>query len=236
MTSPRTLLIQISILAATGAGCGDPEPPPRFPVTFAATSDPGVPVAGVVLTANGAALGETHEDGSLRVDLTGVEGSPVQIGATCPEGHRAPTSLPVITLRRVVSLDPVAADRGLQVSIACAPSTRHGVVVVRAAGDVARGDLPVMIDGREVARTDPSGVAHVALDMQPGATFQVLLATATDLRPQDPRRTFTFPDSDEIFVFDQSFEARLPPPRRGPRGPRGPRRPPQRNQGPIRIQ
>jgi hypothetical protein len=128
----------------------------------------------------------------------------------------------MLTLRRVVSLDPAAARRGLQVSIACPPTHRQGVVVVRAGGNQPQANLPVLIDGREVARTDPSGVAHVALDMQPGTTFQVLLATAAApmLRPQDPRRSFTFPDSDEIFIFDQAFEVEQPPPVARPRRPR----------------
>ncbi|AKF11669.1 hypothetical protein [Sandaracinus amylolyticus] len=194
-------------------GCGEEAPPPRFPVTFTAEADPGQRLGGVSVTANGAPIGQTGADGTLHVDLTGPEGSPVQIGATCPEGHRAPASLPMITLRRVVSLDPATAALGLQVSIACPPAQRHGVVVVRAGGDQAHANVPVMIDGREVARTDASGVAHVALDMQPGQTFAVLLATNEfpNLRPQQPRQSFVFPDSDELFVFDQRFEVEAPP-------------------------
>jgi hypothetical protein len=205
-------ILGLAALAAV-AGCGEEAPPPRFPVTFTAVSDPGEGLAGVQLTANGAPIGQTGEDGRLHVDLTGPEGSPVQIGATCPEGHRAPASLPLITLRHVVSLDPNTAALGLQVSIACPPAQRHGVVVVRAGGDQAHPDVPVLIDGREVARTDASGVAHVALDMQPGQSFQVLLATVDQplLRPQSPRQSFTFPDGDELFVFDQQFQVEEPP-------------------------
>jgi len=73
----------------------------------------------------------------------------------------------------------------------------------------------VMIEGREVARTDSSGTAHVSLNMAPGASFQVLLATATVspmLRPQDPQLTFVFPDSNEIFAFDENFDEAAPPP------------------------
>ena len=208
-----------AMLAALG-GCGEEPPPPRFPVTFTAEADPGDRLAGVGISANGAPIGATGADGTLRVDLTGPEGSPVQIGATCPDGHRQPTSLPMITLRRVVSLDPATAALGLQVSISCPPTQRHGVVVVRAGGDSPQPNLPVMIDGREVARTDSSGVAHVALDMQPGQSFGVLLATNDfpNLRPQSPRMSFVFPDQDELFVFDQRFEVEQPErPRARPR-------------------
>jgi hypothetical protein len=208
----RVELVLTAIAIAGVVGCGDPPPPPRFPVTFNAVSDPGVPLGGVQLTANRQPIGVTAADGSLHVDLTGPEGSPVEIGATCPSGYRTPTDLPTITLRQVVSLDPAAASRGLQVGIACPPTHRHGVVVIRAGGDTPQPNLPVMIDGRQVALTDASGVAHVALDMQPGSTFQVLLATAAvpGLRPQDPRMNFTFPDGDDIFIFDQSFDVERP--------------------------
>ena len=194
------------------AGCGEPPPPPTFPMTFVVVSDPGVPLAGVAITASQAPIGVTGPDGMLRVELTGPEGSPVPIGATCPEGYRTPTDLPTITLRQVVSLDPNAPARGLQVSIACPPTQRHGVVIVRAAGDAPQPDLPVLVDGREVARTDASGVAHVSLAMAPHQSFQVQLATAANptLRPQDPRTSFVFSDSDDFFVFDQSFEVQRP--------------------------
>lgn len=198
-----------------GAGlqaCDPPPPPPTFPVTFTASSDPGRPLAGVQITANAGALGQTGPDGTLRVELTGPEGSPVQVGATCPAGFRSPVGLPTLTLRQVVSLDPATAGRGLQVGIQCPPTHRHGVIVVRAAGETAQANLPVMVAGREVARTDASGTAHVALDMEPGATFQVLLATAENplLRPANPRRDFTFQDQDDYFVFDQRFEVEVP--------------------------
>lgn len=214
------------------AACGDPPPPPRFPVTFTAVADPGEGLAGVQLTANGAPIGTTGADGRLHVDLTGPEGSPVQIGATCPEGHRPPTTLPLITLRHVISLDPTTAALGLQVSVACPPAQRHGVVVVRAGGDQSHPNVPVLIDGREVARTDASGVAHVALDMQPGQSFQVLLATADfpNLRPQSPRQSFTFPDGDDLFVFDQQFAVEEPPRARVRR-----RRPPTQQQAPTPV-
>lgn len=208
-----TSLACVALALLGSLGCEEPPPPPRFPVTFTAVSDPGVPLPAVVITANSAPIGQTDAAGVLHIDLTGPEGSPVQIGATCPDGFRQPATLPMITLRRVVSLDPSTADRGLQVSIACPPTQRHGVLLVRAAGDDSRADVPVMIDGREVARTDASGVAHVPLAMEPGASFRVMLATATQptLRPQDPVRTFTFPDSDELFLFAQDFSVEEPP-------------------------
>jgi hypothetical protein len=219
--------IYAASILAVGVGlasCEEPPPPSHYPVTFTAESDPGQALAGVALTIAGAPQGQTGADGTLRIELTGDEGTAVPVAATCPTGYREPAPLSPIVLRTTVSVAGAAAP-GLRVTITCLPASRRGVVVVRAGGTgvAPRAGLPVMIEGREVARTDTSGVAHVSLDMAPGQSFQVLLATATAspmLRPQDPQFTFVFPDSDEIFVFDQSFEEEIPPPpprRHGPR-------------------
>lgn len=214
--------------------CEEPPPPAHYPVTFSAESDPGQPLSGVALTIAGAPQGQTAADGTLRIELTGDEGTSVPVAATCPSGYREPAPLSPIVLRTTVSVAG-AAIPGLRVTITCLPTSRRGVVVVRAGGSgvAPRGGLPVMIEGREVARTDPSGVAHVSLDMAPGQSFQVLLATATAspmLRPQDPQLTFVFPDSDEIFLFDQNFDEEIPPP---PPRRRGHRRRPDAPSGPV---
>ena len=104
-----------AVAGLTGAiwvlgACEEERPPPRYPVTFYAHADSNTPLAGVQVTANGAELGTTNEDGLLAVTLTGPEGTAVRVGAQCPDGHRNPESIPVLTLRRVVSLDPAAAN------------------------------------------------------------------------------------------------------------------------------
>lgn len=208
----RTTCALAIVLAALG--CGEEGPPPAFPVTFLATSDPGVPVPGVTLTANGGPAGVTGADGTLRVELSGSEGSTVVVGATCPDGYREPTPIAPLVLRRVIDL-ATGGNAALQVTVTCLPAARHGVVIVRAGGEGPRDGIPVLLDGREVARTDRSGTAHVAIDMAPGTPFSVALATATVapmLRPTNPTMPFTFPDRDEIFIFDRPFDTEEPPP------------------------
>ena len=113
----QALVLSVLLAAHAFAACEEPPPPPTFPITVSATSDPGEPLASVAVTANGTPIGQTGADGTLHVELSGPEGSPVQIGATCPEGHRQPTQLPTLSLRRVLALDPSAAARGIQVSM-----------------------------------------------------------------------------------------------------------------------
>lgn len=186
----------------------EPAPPPRYPFTFTAQAD-GQPLEGVEITVNERSVGRTNAEGVLRVDLTGPEGAHVRINASCPEGHRNATEPQTLPLRRVQSLDVAAAARGIEVVFSCPPERRNAVVVVRTHD---RGDIPVLLDGREVARTDASGAAHLHVAMEPGTTFTVLLDTRSNerLRPSSPSQAFTVPDRDEVFVLDQRFEEQQP--------------------------
>lgn len=237
MVGPRHVrLALVASLCATALACEEPPPPPVFPITFISESDPGSPLPGVTITVAGAPSAATGPDGTVRLELSGEEGTSVPVTAACPDGYRLATSLSPIVLRTTVGVGGAPAP-GLRVGISCPPTIRHGVVVVRAGGTgtAPRAGLPVLIENREVARTDASGVAHVALDMAPGQTFTVLIATATAspfLRPQDPQLTFQFPDADEIFAFDENFDEALPPP---PERRPVHRRPPPTTSAPVLI-
>lgn len=207
----RAVTVLAAILAL--AGCeSEPEAPPRYPFTFSAHADVD-PLAGVQVTVNGGPVGATDAQGLLHVDLTGPEGAPVSVSAVCPSGYRSPDQPQVHSLRHVQSLDPATARRGIEVTFDCPPEHRDAVVMVRTEGQTG---MPVLLDGREVARTDDSGAAHVHVAMAPGTSFQVLLDTRNNerLRPRSPSQTFTVPDHDEVFVLDQHFEEERPPRRR----------------------
>jgi hypothetical protein len=193
--------------------CGnDAAVPQRFPFTFSAHSD-GEPLASVRVLVGGRPIGTTNAQGLLQIDLTGPLGAPVQVNAACPTGHRSPAEPQVHNLRRVQSLDPLTQRRGIEVTFACPPERREAVVVVRTHD---QNGVPVFLDGREAARTDESGAAHLHVAMAPGTTFQVMLDTRFNerLRPRSPSQSFTLPDADEVFVLDQRFEQEAPPRRR----------------------
>lgn len=213
-------------LVAALVGCEPPAPDAPYPVTFESVSDPGAPLGGVLLRAAEQDLGTTDANGRLSIELAGREGAVVPVVATCPTGHRPATNIAPLVLRRTIDLT-TGAPSTLRVSVTCPPELRHGVVVLRASGAGAREGIPVMVDGVEVARTDRSGVAHVALERAPGTTVSVMLATSSilpDVTPRDPAMPFTFHDADEIFLFDRPLEA-PPPPERIRRGGGGPRPP-----------
>lgn len=195
--------------AAAGLIACEPTSAPRasFPVTFIARADE--PLAGVKIRIDGdRALGTTGPDGVLRATLSGPEGAPVPFQVTCPEGHRPPREMPVLTLRRFVGLDPASAARGIQVTIECSPVQRMAALVVRA----GEPGLPVLARGREVARTGPDGVAHAVLALPPETTFRVVLDTSArpDLHPESPATTLALGDADDIFIVDQAFAAPVP--------------------------
>lgn len=219
----RTRAVLLCLLAGTFACDGEERGPTQLSVQFVSQAD-GRPIAGVHVLADSRPIGATGEDGRLSVTLRGPEGAVIDLAARCPEGYRSPEDLPELLLRPIADVEG-DESRSVRIDLECAPERRDGVVVVRAA---ERAGIPVLLDGREIARTDGHGIAHFAVRMAPHTTFKVQLATAhlPRLRPQEPSRTFTVPDSEEIFVFDQQFEEERPPRRRR-------RRPPRRE--PVRL-
>ena len=105
----------------------------------------------------------------------------------------------------------------------CPKSSRAVVVAVRADSGP---NLAVMYLGREVARTDVSGAAHVFLEVPPNQVFQLAISTDTDgakdLRPQSPTATFEVKQADDVFVFDQKFKVERKKVRGGRAKPKGP--------------
>jgi len=222
----RQLALAVVVgLAALGGGCEEEPAATSFPVRFRALAD-GVPVEGARIGAGGAELGVTGPDGRLDVTLAGSEGRVVPVTADCPDGYRDPREPPRLTLQRLRQLDERDRLRRVRIDVECRPEERTAMLLVRAGGLEA---IPVLVDGREVARTDAHGLAHVALTSPPHERFDVVLRTdhLEDVLPRNPPHTVTVPDRDEVFVIDQRF-TRLEPdrPRRpGHRGPRGPRLP-----------
>lgn len=159
------------------------------------------PLAGVEVWRQGRLVGKTSAAGSLTLQLAGEEGQRFELEARCPTTY-VPERQPVsVTLRRLVETRKLPTYR-----VACQPSTRTTVVAVRAANGP---DLPVMYLGRELARTDSSGVAHVALTLRPGERYELSLDTSgKPLTPKSPRAVFVVGDEDELVFFDQRFQGR----------------------------
>ncbi len=228
MRTCEATAVRFPLLLLILASCSEPPPPPRFVVTFQAESDPGEPLAGVTFHGPKGRLGTTDEDGRVGVAIRGREGTTVTFRVECPEGHKAEQERIDVKLARLIGTGP-DQEQGLRVSVRCPPSERALVVAVQARGG---GGLPVKVDGRHVATTDPDGVAHLLLRGEPGRRFVLLLDTTERerLRPKNPSRVVAIADYDKITVFSQPFEEKRKRRRR-----RRKRKPPPPPIGPVPL-
>ncbi len=187
------------------AGCADPPPPPPFQVAIKVEADPGVPVAGAVVTRNNKPIATTGPDGRATLTLRGTEGDIYDVTVRCPESFQSPLKPTGIKLARL------SESKAPEYDVSCPPTMRRVVVAVRADNGP---NLPVVYLNRTVARTDISGAAHFALDVAPGTQFQVTLDTTEKsgekLKPQSPSKPFTVGQRDDVLVFEQRFDVEKP--------------------------
>jgi len=194
---PTPRRVALALLALTW-GCTEP-PPPSYQAGIRVESDPGQPLSGAHVSISGTPLGSSDERGSLLVSLTGSPGDVVALDVTCPDGHRAPEQPLSVALRQVAQ-----DGRRPEFRVRCQPLTRTLMVAVRAPNTQ---NMPLRYLGREIARTDATGTAHALLRVAPGETVTVSLDTSSHeiLLPQNPQRTLTMPERDEVVLFDQVF-------------------------------
>jgi len=206
-------------LVPTLAACSalDPVAPPPQEIIIRVSGDPGQAIKGAELLYNAQKVSTTTEDGVGRLKLNGKDGESFNITVQCPDGFQSPTKPILVTLKRLA--DPSKVP---EYDASCPPTTRTVVVAVRADGGA---NLPVKYLGREVARTDSAGAAHVLLKLKSDESFDLVLGTDDKgnerLRPQNPYASFIVKDRDEVFTFDQKFELerRIYTGRGRPRGP-----------------
>lgn len=160
-------------------------------------------------------IGASNGRGMLRLDVPGTDGQRFPIFAQCPAGFRPAEGARTLQLVRFASDHPRHREFGVEMKIECPPVERLAAVIVKA-GKLA--NVPVMRNGREVGRTDASGVAHIGFRAKPGERFKFVLDTSARryrrVRPANPEsRLYKMPDRNELFVWDVDFDyPRDPPP------------------------
>jgi hypothetical protein len=180
--------------------CAAPPAVRDYPALLAIEGDPGAPLAGVEVTQGAHRVGESDRRGTVALQLRGTEGQVVALQIHCPVGYRSPPDPLSVVLRRISE-----SDRSPIYPARCEPLLRTVVVVVR--GDRGPG-LPVLFLGREVARTDSAGAAHLLLKSSPEDTVELTLDTSGNpgLRPKNPSARFRVGAHDDLLVFSQKFE------------------------------
>jgi hypothetical protein len=216
----RLIGIVAVLLAASQFGCNllkRPEPKP-FEARVKVFGDPGTPLKGADVWYKQKKVGVTDDAGLVNFRLKGAEGEVYDLTVKCPTGYQSPAKPVSVVLRN--TSDPAQRP---EYQVDCPKSSRAVVVAVRADSGP---NLAVMYLGREVARTDVSGAAHVFLEVPPNQVFQLAISTDTDgakdLRPQSPTATFEVKQADDVFVFDQKFKVERKKVRGGRAKPKGP--------------
>jgi hypothetical protein len=220
------VLFVCSLVVANAFACDvlKPPPPKPFDARIKVFGDPGQPLRGAEVwyksSSGNKKIGVTDDSGVVNFRLKGAEGDNYELTVKCPPGYTSPAKPVSVVLRKTT--DPNARP---QYEVDCPKATRSVVVAVRADSGP---NLPVLFLGKEVARTDVSGAAHVALEVPPNQMFSLQISTdgpdAKDLRPQNPTSTFEVKQSDDVFVFDQKFKVEKKKVYRGGRAkPSGPK-------------
>jgi len=180
-------------------------------------SDPNRPLAGAKLLHAGVTLGTSGAEGRVAIRATGNEGERLDLEVLCPTGYHSPEAPLSVTLRHGAT----AGERPEYV-LACPPTTRKLVVAAR----LEHGEnLPIRYLGRELSRSDASGVAHMLLEAETDKTVELTIDTSERplLRPKSPTARFRIGDRDDVVVLAQSFQNQKT--QSGPR----------RSSGPVRI-
>jgi hypothetical protein len=196
--------------AAAIGGCEPTVDTRGFLVDVLVESDADVPLAGARVLRDNQEQGQSAADGKVRLTLEGREGDSLTLRVACSEEYASPEAPITVALR---SLAGAAVPR---YKALCTPLVRNLVVAVRAQQGP---NLPVTYRGREVARTDPSGAAHVLLKVPPKDEVSLALDVSAEpwLRPRTADMTFQMPAKDKIVVFDTTFTREQPVEKKPPR-------------------
>lgn len=198
------MLWRASLVLLLASACAREKPAHRYEFIVRVESDPGQLLPGAVISHAGSRVGSSSAQGIVKLSARGKEGETMSFQVQCPAGYKSPVRPLSVVLRKVSD-----QDRRPEYTVECLPTTRNVVIAVRATNGP---DLPVRHLGREVARTDKAGAAHVLLKAVPEDALELTLDTSQnpDLSPKSPVARFQTGQQDEIFVFNQAFTSKKP--------------------------
>jgi len=215
----------LPLLVLLATGC-DRDLSREYEFMLRVSSDPGQGVEGARASVKGRALGVADGSGAIDIQLRGHEGDVLSIDVACPSGHRSPPPV-LVPLRRMGRARPDRDGKAQRVlpefAAVCTPLSHSIVVAVRAEHGP---NLPLLHLGRELARTDSSGAAHVRLDVASQDVVELVLDTSEQprLRPKNPILRIQPGSRDEIVATSQEFTLLTQSPVKKVVTPRGPTR------------
>jgi len=204
--SPRPLLravISSALLSLSGCDLLEDAPSAdslvKITVKIKAVDESGRGVPGTQISLGKTLKGETDKDGLLLLPLSGQPGKVAPLTIKCPQGFASPEKTVDVGMTQLASGSPVPLFE-----THCTALLRSVVVGIRTENGAG---LPVMYLGKEVARTDATGSAHVLLTVAPGETASLSLDTTGSplLKPQNPNLLFKVGTKDEMVLLEQKF-------------------------------
>lgn len=204
----RALRSGAALLVALAASGCDKDLSKQYQLVLRVSSELDHGVVGARASLAGRALGSSDASGALHIQLRGREGEVVPIEVECPPGHRSPPAVRVPL--RQVGRNADGHDVTPEFTATCTPLTHSIVVALRAENGP---NLPLLHLGRELARTDSSGAAHLRLDVASDEVVELVLDTSEQprLRPRNPIVRLPPGQRDEITAVDQKLSV-LPRP------------------------
>jgi len=202
LACPVNHLQLLSLCLLLGCERVNHEPKPSgYELLVHVESDPSQPLAGARLLHAGRELGVTAADGRVAVRAAGSEGERIDLEVSCPPGFRSPDAALSVTLRHAAG-----GSKRPEYFAACPPLTRKLVIAARLEHGV---NLPIRYLGRELARSDGDGVAHVLLEGETDKTVELTVDTSEQpqLRPKSPTARFRIGDRDDVVVLAQTFQS-----------------------------
>lgn len=207
MISKSRLAVATLLVVVVGA-CGPKATtsPPKYALECQMTSDDGKALGGVTVDIGRRRVGTTSADGTLRAELSGVEGQTLPVAVSCPEGFANPESLSPLRLTHTRRVN-LSGYQPLHVEAVCRRNTRDIVVIVRAQGGAG---LPLQVEGRPAGVTDADGIAHVLVRADratPSLSVSLDTSSRQDLKPRCPSRVYELAGNDAVLIFDQTLVA-----------------------------
>lgn len=208
------------ILFGLLSACGEeppPAPPPRKEYRLeVSTKEEGNAVALVPVKLDGKIVGYTDKNGQFTATITERPGTQVTLGVGEIEGYKASSDSEVTEALRLTSAGigiPIALDVTYEslrreymvwVSVNCSDKSMPAEFCV---------NLPVLKDGKEIARTDEYGQAHATFHDIPQREIKIMVDTPTVNPlsdpvipvPEDPTYPITLDFNSQVYLIEDAF-------------------------------
>jgi hypothetical protein len=201
LSSIVSMVAAFGVTVAATVGCSSPPAAPES-VYILVLDEGKAAVPDTEIVTHGEVVTKTNADGRAELQLTGREGTSFAVEVRCPNGYRSVG--PPLVIRRLMTVgSPVpeySAHCGrLRHSVSVRIHTENG------------SNMAVRHLGKEVARTDNTGIAQVVIEGMVHDRVDLTIDTSdprwAKVHPQNPVATFEITEKDDTQAFEVKFTA-----------------------------